>query len=308
MIAWAYGGLLMALLVPSAAPARRPVVLTTDCGAEIDDQWALSHLALSPAIELKGVVTNHAPNLDAPASEVSARIVRRMLDRLPLKTKPRVVAGASGPLADDRTPKPNEGVTFLLDQSRGHGPDDRLVVVCIGTATDVASALLTDPSWADRVEVVAMGFENGEQGGDPWNVKNDPKAWSVLLESKVPLVVGDAAVCKRDLGVSVEEARKLLRSKGAAGVYLAESVADWVDRRRDLAAREAGRPEAWPIWDEITTAYLLGLAKAEERPRPHLRPDLTFDHANPRGRVRWITAVDSRRLWADLAGLLDPRD
>jgi inosine-uridine nucleoside N-ribohydrolase len=307
MIAMACGALL-AMLGPGAAPERRAVVLTTDCGAEVDDQWAVSHLALSPAIDLKGVVTNHAPNLEAPASETSARIVRRMLDRLPLKDTPRVIAGASGPLADARSPSPNAGVAFLLEQSRGHGPEDRLVVVCIGTATDVASALLTDPTWADRVEVVAMGFENFTQGGDPWNVKNDPKAWGVLLESKVPLVVGDAAVCKRDLGVSVAEARELLAKKGPAGVYLAESVADWVDRHRDLAAREAGRAEAWPIWDEITTAYLLGLAKSEDRPRPHLRADLTFDHSNPSGQVRWITSVDSRRLWADLAGHLDRRD
>ena len=42
---------------------RRPVVLSTDCGCEMDDQWALALLALSPAIDLRAVVGAHCPGL-----------------------------------------------------------------------------------------------------------------------------------------------------------------------------------------------------------------------------------------------------
>ena len=45
---------------------RKPIVVTTDIGAEVDDQWTLAHMALSPELEVKGVVTTHAPNLAAP--------------------------------------------------------------------------------------------------------------------------------------------------------------------------------------------------------------------------------------------------
>jgi hypothetical protein len=55
---------------------RRPVVLTTDIGTEVDDQWALAHLALSADLDLKGIVTTHAPNLAAPAAETSANYSR----------------------------------------------------------------------------------------------------------------------------------------------------------------------------------------------------------------------------------------
>ena len=128
-----------------AAPLRRlPVVLTTDCGAEVDDQWALVHLALSPELDLKGIVTTHAPNLAPPAAETSARAAVALLDLIGPTARPRVIAGSSRPWKAT-SPDPNPGVEFLIEQARGRSADDRLVVVVIGAATDVASALLDRP-------------------------------------------------------------------------------------------------------------------------------------------------------------------
>ena len=93
-----------------------------------------------------------------------------------------MIAGSSRPLEGD-TPRPTPGVEFLIDQARGRSADDRLVVVVLGAATDVASALLIDPTLADRITIVAMGFDGWPEGRDPWNVKNDVRAWRVLLES-----------------------------------------------------------------------------------------------------------------------------
>src|SRR5262245_59931757 len=83
-------------VAPGAGPdaPRRAVVLTTDCGCEVDDQWALVHLCLSPAIDLRGVVTTHAPNLRAPAAESSARVAYKVLDLLPLAARPPVMSGS----------------------------------------------------------------------------------------------------------------------------------------------------------------------------------------------------------------------
>ena len=190
----------LALLTTSlatTAPDRRPVVLITDIGVEVDDHWTMAHLALAPEIELKGVVTTHAPNLAAPAAETSASYARELAAKLPAKFRPTIIAGSSKPLASPGKPLPNSGVDFLIDQAKGRTRDSRLTVVVIGAATDAASALLTDPTWADRVMIVAMGFNGYPSGGDPWNVKNDPIAWRTLLESRVPIVVGDVEITKR---------------------------------------------------------------------------------------------------------------
>ncbi len=127
---------------------------------------------------------------------------RSWLDALPLKHQPPVVPGPIEPLVDRKTPRQSPGVDLIVRESRQVTKGERLVIFVIGSATDMASALLIDPTLSQRVEVIAMGFSRWPEGGDPWNVKNDVKAWQVLLESDVPLTVGDEAVCKRCLAMS----------------------------------------------------------------------------------------------------------
>ena len=288
-----------------AAPLRRlPLVLTTDCGAEVDDQWALVHIALSPELDLKGIVTTHAPNLAEPAAETSARAAIALLDLISPEARPRVIAGSSRPLDGDE-PRPNPGVEFLIDQARRRSADDRLVIVVIGAATDVASALLIDPTFADRITIVAMGFHGWPEGHDPWNVKNDVRAWRILLESGAPIVVGDGAVGKRHLAMTAAKARNLFEHRAEPGPTLASLLQSWLDKNGETARSVTGSASTWPIWDEVTVAYLLGMTASKTYPRPGLRDDMTFDHARPRGTITWITSVDAEALWADLVAKLN---
>ena len=279
----------LTVVTQHAGSNRIPVVLTTDCGVEVDDQWALAHLAVSPQIELRAVVTTHAPGHSSRAAEASARGV---LDRLNLTRTPPVVPGSSRPLASRTVPIGNPGVDLILKETRDGTAERRVKLLAIGAATDVASALLIDPVLADRVEVVAMGFDSWPEGSDPWNVKNDVKAWQVLLESRVPLVVGDGAAGKRFLAMTREKAHDgFLDPCGRAGKPLADRLDSWLSANGALAARETGSKDRWPIWDEITTAYLLGLTEQDEHPRPRLRDDLTFDHAKAAEKIRWIRSL-----------------
>gem|GEM_PF-2038838 len=51
-------------------------LLSADVGAEVDDQWAIAHLALSPRVNLLGIVTTHTPYLRAQRSAEIAQEVR----------------------------------------------------------------------------------------------------------------------------------------------------------------------------------------------------------------------------------------
>jgi purine nucleosidase len=296
---------LMAGTLGMAPADRKPVVLTTDIGAEVDDQWTLAHMALSPELDIKGVVTTHAPNLAAPSAETSAGYARELVAKLPMKYRPAaVLAGSNKPLADPSKPLSNPGVDLLIEQAKGRNADNRLTVVVLGAATDVASALLTDPTWADRVTLVAMGFNGYPQGGDPWNAKNDPIAWRILLESRAPIVVGDVEITKRLLRMTPDRAHTLLSMLPDPAPLLVNRFDAWIAQNAKLAQTETGSPIVWPIWDEVVTAYLLGMAKSESRPRPRLRDDLTFDLDNPKGTIEWITSIDEGKLWPDLVAKL----
>jgi inosine-uridine nucleoside N-ribohydrolase len=177
-------------------------------------------------------------------------------------------------------------------------------VLTIGAATDVASAILKDPSITRRIRVVAMGFKSLRDAGHEYNVENDPKAWQVILDSDVQVVIGAGDVCQRDLAMSFEHAKTFLAGRGAVGAWLWREYQEWYFRNvKPLRKNDFSKP--WVIWDMITLAYLEGMTKQDEIARPKLADDLSFQQTNTGKKIGWLTAVDAARLWDDFAKKLD---
>lgn len=289
-------------------PAPR-VLVVTDIGASIDDQWALAQAALERGVDLVGVLTTHSPALAYPAPKTAARHAKELLAAVGRPEVP-VVPGLVEPFGGEQDIKPGPAADYLLAASRGHSRERPLRVLMLGPATDVALALVVDPTLADRIEVAATGFDAWPNGGDRWNVKQDPLAWKLVLQSRTPLVVGDAAVGKRDLVLTRERMRTLAASRGRAGAYLARLYEAWLDKDPAHRLVVSGQPDAWPLWDQAPLAWLLGHAGAETYARPSLADDLTLKvpSGRPNGRtVRWITRVDADALWASFTAALDRR-
>jgi inosine-uridine nucleoside N-ribohydrolase len=150
------------------------------------------------------------------------------------------------------------------------------------------------------MEVVAMAFESWPEGGDAWNVRNDPEAFRILLGSAVPLTIGPARTCLGPLNIDVETASELTRDAGPRGALLLARLEEWIGREMALTVRTTGG-YAWPLWDLITVAHVLGWTEVEMRRRPKLRDDLSFDLSNTLQDMAWITYVDGEELFEDLA-------
>ncbi len=294
------------LLIGSAAAlAKTPVVLSTDVGNEIDDQWAITYMLLNPDFDVRGILSAHAPSLPAPSAHSTYEILRDVVEhRLGMLTHPPLFEGSSVPLVDSHTPLDNPAVDFLIDTSRQFSSDHRLTVLTIGAATDVASAILKDPSITTRIEVVAMGFKSLKDGGKEFNIQNDPKAWQAILDSSVALTIGAADVCQRDLAMSFNHAKNLLAQRGPIGAWLWTEYQDWYFRNvKPLRKNDFSRP--WVIWDTVTLAHVEHLTTEEEIPRPKLNDDLSFGEQSGKGTIRWVTKIDSQRLWTDFCARVD---
>jgi purine nucleosidase len=286
------------------ADAKIAVVLSTDVGNEIDDQWAITYLLLQPRFEVLGVMSVHAPSISAPAGQTSYRILVDVVEnRLGMSTHPPLIEGGSLPMENAKTPRTSPAVRFLVETSRRFTRDNRLTVLMIGAATDVASAILTDPTIVDRVRVVQMGFPD-EKGGEEFNIHNDVHAVQAILDSKVPLVIGPGNVCRASLSLSLDQARAMLATRGAIGAWLWEEYQAWYYREvKPLRVDDFSKP--WVIWDNITLAYVLGMTEQHTLPRPGMRDDMSFVPGSTDRTVTWITDVDEERMWADFLSLLD---
>ena len=286
------------------ADAKIAVVLSTDVGNEIDDQWAITYLLLQPRFEVLGVMSVHAPSISAPAGQTSYRILVDVVEnRLGMSAHPPLIEGGSLPMENAKTPRTSQAVRFLVETSRRFTRDNRLTVLMIGAATDVASAILTDPTIVDRVRVVQMGFPD-EKGGEEFNIHNDVHAVQAILDSKVPLVIGPGNVCRASLSLSLDQARAMLATRGAIGAWLWEEYQAWYYRAvKPLRVDDFSKP--WVIWDDIALAYVLGMTKQHTLPRPSMRDDMTFAQVNTDQTITWITDVDEERMWADFLSLVD---
>lgn len=284
--------------------AKIPVILSTDVGNEVDDQWTITWLLLSPRVEVLGVMSAHAPTLTAPAGHTSYRILRDVVEnRLAMHAHPPLVEGGSVPMENSKAPQPSPAVDFLIQKSKPFSKDNRLTVLMIGAATDVASAILTDPTMVNRIRVVQMGFLN-QQGGNEFNIANDPHAVQALLDSDVPLVIGSADVCIANLSLSLDHAKEMLAPKGPIGAWLLEEFQAWYFRYvKPKRVNDFSKP--WVIWDNITLAYVLGMTEQQVAPRPRMKDDFTFETQPTNATVTWITKVNERLVWTDFLSLLD---
>lgn len=293
------------LLVAAAAQSKTSVILSTDVGNEIDDQWAITYMLSNPDFDVKGMISAHGPSLPDPSAHSTYKVLVDVVERrLGMLTHPPLFEGSSLPLTDSRTPRPNAGVDFIVETARAFSAQNRLTVLTIGAATDVASALLQDPSLSDRITVVAMGFKNLTEGGKEFNIENDPTAWRVILDSNAPVVIGSGDVCKADLAMSFDHARTLLTSRGAIGAWLWQEYQEWYFRNvKPWRKNDFSKP--WVIWDIITLAHEEGMTTEKQIPRPRMRNDLSFDMSAKDKTVTWITGVNAARLWDDFAQKVD---
>lgn len=291
--------------IARAAETKIPVVLSTDVGNEIDDQWTIIYTLLSPRLEVLGVMSAQAPTISPPAGRTSYRILRDVVEnRLGMSVHPPLIEGGSLPLENARTPRQSPAVNFIVETSKRFTKENRLTVLMIGAGTDVASAILTDPSIVDRISVVQMGFNN-QRGGNEFNIANDVRAVQAILDSGVPLVIGPGEVCRASLSLSLDQAREMTAERGPVGAWLWEEFQGWYYRYvKPLRKDDLSKP--WIIWDNITLAYVLGMTTHETKPRPRMKDDMTFETAAAtKQTVTWITDVDERRMWDDFFSLLD---
>ena len=298
--------LVLALTTASGACwSKTSVILSTDVGNEIDDQWAVTYMLVSPSFDVQGIISAHAPSLPDPSAHATYKVLVDVVERrLRMLTHPPLFEGSSLPLADTKTPRPNAGVDFILSTSRRFSKENRLIVLVIGAATDVASAILEDPGVVDRISVVAMGFRNLSEAGKEFNVENDPRAWQVILNSGVPVTIGSGDVCQSKLALNFEQARKLISRHGPIGAWLWDEYQSWYFRVvKPLRVNDFSKP--WVIWDTVVLAYEEGMTKQKSIPRPRLADDLSFQQVKTNETITWITDIDSSAMWADFIQRLD---
>lgn len=277
----------MAMLAP---PTGRPaVVLDTDTTNEVDDQFAivwcllrhdrldLQALTACPygisaeflrkaggltpldarnlerRLGALGMTIDDIPTFDpARGVERAERDLHRWVDRTPRPgDRVPVHAGARAFLPDETTPVDSPAAQAIVELAHAER-DGPLYVLGIGCATNIASALLLDPSIVSEIVVVwtAAYPSFWPHANASFNMFGDVAATRVLFESGVPLHYQPGYYVGEELRVAWPEIEAHVAPHGPVGAELAALFEKHV-----LGGTEPGASKV--IWDLIPPAWLI---------------------------------------------------
>jgi purine nucleosidase len=250
------------LVLAASSWGARKVVVVTDCGNWVDDQLAIMELLASPQIDIRGIVATHygAPGTNKQAQE-SAKSVLKSLGASNIP----VWLGADGP----HPAEISEGAKKLVEL----GEAGDLYVLCIATATDVASAIQASPKAAGNFWVYWVGGGPLPGGGrGDFNLANDLGAARTLMSSSAKLTWIPAAGVADGLKLSGPDLKKRYGAYGKAGAMIGQ-----------LSETIGTQPAS--LWDLAAAVLFVraGSGYAKTQPAPTINDDYQLV-PNPNGK------------------------
>ena len=207
-------------IIPELPPSSEKIkiLIDTDAGNEIDDLYAITLALVSPdRFDIQGFIATHYASKAGPESiERSYELVCRLLE---IAEKKYPVKKSAYPMQFYGTPSEGEAVDFIIEKANECDEENPLWVLCLGAATNLASAILKDPSIADKVRYVfhSRCSELWPERTAQFNILGDILAVRTILGSNVPLVWFDTGT---DLCMSFKDSKKRIAPLGKLGDYL----------------------------------------------------------------------------------------
>lgn len=239
---------------------KKNLILDTDTYNEIDDQFAITYAMLAEDIHLMALTA--APFLNSRAESVrdgmmksydEMKRVRDLIDPAGSRGIP-CLQGSSDYLKNTVTPQPSEAAENIVRLVRE--ADDIVYIAMLGCYTNVASAILMDPSIMEKAVVVMIGANKFERGDcNEFNLWQDRAAARVIFECGIPLVVLPAVDCTERLYMTTGELLYYFRGRaGKIGDYLCDLFETDECPAEDAEGRCASRQRS--IWDIASIAFL----------------------------------------------------
>lgn len=246
--------LLPALLFCLASSAQTRVWIDADTANEIDDLYAITRMLAAPELEIVALSSaqwSKSPAAEGNTLEASQRLNEALLGLTGKASIPHPRGSAVGVYwwGEDRAAY-SAAAYHLIRAAHAEPAGRKLTVIALGALTNVASALMIDPSIAPKIRLYWLGAfidtEKGVWDKSEFNCLNDIPALNEVLNRKdLELRVMPASVA-RALTFDYAAAAEALSKHGRLGAFL-------LDRWKQHAPGSS----TWIMWDLAAAEWLL---------------------------------------------------
>ena len=278
---------------------RLRVVIDTDTYNEVDDQFALVYALFSPErIGLEAIYAAPFTNERAadPASGMSQSYeeILRLFALMKRSADGLAIRGSESYLDASLEPRPCPAVLDLIERAKSASPEQPLFVIGLAAATNIATAILLDPSIIRNIVVVWLGGHALYwPDTNEFNLRQDIPAARVLLDSGVPLVLVPCNGVARLLDITLADLERHVEPCGALGAYLTACIRGYSDDHLGWSK---------PLWDVAAIAHLVNRAwaPADLIHSPILTDDATWSNDSGRHLIHCVRFINRNRIIGDL--------
>lgn len=237
---------------------RIDVVLDTDAYNEIDDQFAIAYMLRSEEkLNVKAIYAAPFFNMNSSSPEDGMeKSYDEILKILELADKKELAScvhrGSTHYLEDEKTPVISDAAKHLAALAKNYSPENPLYVIEIATITNVASAILIDPSIAENIVIVWLAGNSREcPSAKEFNLMQDIAGARVAFSCGAPIVQLPCAGVVSEFRTTGPELNCWLTGKNKLSDYLAKNT---IKAAEEYAA---GTPWSRIIFDVTAVAWLL---------------------------------------------------
>jgi len=283
----------------------KDVVIDSDAFNEMDDQYAIAYAIASDRMNVLSLhaapffeIYNERSKSFAEGMELSYNEIEHILDVTGSKGKYPVFKGSRNSISENP-----EGFNPDNPASRNlvriaHKARKPVYVLCLGMITNVAAALMLDPSIKEKIVVVWLGTNCFSQGDlSEFNLRQDYMAAQMVMNSGVPLVVLPASG-KTGEGTQMlvvdQEYVKAIKGNGRAARFF----------RSDMPHEYHKTQGNWwhILWDVAAPGLIAHPEYYNLRiiPAPVLADNRQFAFDSTRHKIIWMDTLDPAAIRADL--------
>lgn len=238
----------------------KKVIIDTDAANEIDDQYAIAYAFISDKIDILSFnaapFTNEKTDDYANGMEMSYNEIKKVLNLLDPDCNIPVYRGSTETIEYSGKPYiQSDAVDNIIKTV--HESDEIVYVLGLASLSNIASALVKDPTIKENMCVIWLGgnWLEGDNLGE-FNLVQDYTAGQITLNSGVPLLMCPAWCVVSDLGTRIEPVWEL---KGV------NPMCDYLVEITERCYELAGKPHWWTrtIWDIAAPAIIDDASCAE---------------------------------------------
>lgn len=273
------------------------VIVDADTANEIDDLYAIVRASVAPEFQVEGVTSAHFTRSTESNDTVykSQELNEQLLTAMNLhETIPHPVGGDRSMSAADM-PVDSPAARLIIERAHAGSPDDKLVVIALGACTNLASALLLDPTIESKVVFAFIDgdYKNGQWGPGIFNWRNDIHAVKAIFESEVEYIHMPARSVSIDMKLTKQDVDHYLKGRGGVWDLLVER---WETFPRTAKSQEK------VMWDVALIEALLrpelATPKMVGAPIVHTAEVVEQFPDNPR-RIKVYEAIDASGMSDD---------